>query len=1276
MKALLILFLVSFIFSAVSYSQEEILCGAVSTEPVEIVQTIGTENLVIVLVDYPNGRVQPGNIPPAQDSDTTLVASIDAVGGLGYIYKNPVNPSEGKKKKVCKYTYDDYWDWVFSDSPVWTGQRHPDSDIEPVEVETYGSLKDYYKEVSYNNLIITPAQTRSGSGKYNTGIINAYDEINGKKYIRWIMLPENKSYYYQDNPDPNKRYGPLEQVIPEIRSQAPWFDVDTYLANGGKILIISAGFHRRSVAQLSGQLLSVIEKRYSNNYNNSTLHGIAIMAHEYGHTLGFKHLASGTLDPMNLTYQESWTDFFFSPPHFNPIYKFQKGWLTASDAIKISSTGNISLPPITSSSKKAGVVTIYGDALRNGDWNHSEYFVLEYRKRENFNRYAGGVNADFGNDNGGVLIWHQSKYKPYQLSGVDYTMDNQHENTVGVRVANYLSPDNYAWFYGYANMSHFFYSGHNSITPGTNPSTNSGVYLTTGISMSNFSVSNGNMGITINYTNAVPAYSYFFYPGSSFSGSVSGNIYIEDVFSSNLTVTSPGNINFAPGSLFNPGYVIANSSTQNGIVFQGAGFGTSRVPWQGIWLSNNSAQGSSITNCLIKDVTDEYSKAGIYIPISDNGISPIVSDNEFQNCTTDLWFYNYGTSHKNINASNNTFSGNGKIKVMGKWSLANTFTVPLGAELVITHVLNYEFGELPTEIKFDSGVNLYCYGKLSASGISSNYLTFTRAGTSGTWGSIVFNGSGAAGSSFNYVNMSYGTNVQAINTSDIVVQNSGFTGNSGGISFTNSTGTVFKNIINGGTTGINVQNGSTVTCNENKIKNSGTGISYTGASYGYIGGNDIAYCATGIYTSGSNPLFKNTPGSYSKNNRITNTSWCALSMNNSHPVLYDGTNCNGRNSIHSNDEYDMIYINCGGHNLDAIGIYWDGGDPANAIIQGCDGATIYTTPYHTIDPWEGEPLPSIQRIETENEKITVFSSSLQNTASLQSGSTRSFAGFKGINSDNSVSKDPLLTGIQLREDGQFIEAKNFFLTYLINNPGDQRASLELYNCFNEKTSSEIIKYFESLSYFSAEQKLLLGYLYQKQGDIKSAKEINNSVRAQNFQTLSGVKADINNFYITLYNENNTQTAGIILNNIKNKREIIPGLATRENDFEISLAQFALDTYVPSENSQNGGLAKESINDISNTTPKEYKLEQNYPNPFNPTTTISYTLPQAGKVVLKVYDVLGSEIAALIDEVKETGYHTVIFNGSNLASGLYFARITINSQNQQPFVKTIKMMLTK
>lgn len=87
--------------------------------------------------------------------------------------------------------------------------------------------------------------------------------------------------------------------------------------------------------------------------------------------------------------------------------------------------------------------------------------------------------------------------------------------------------------------------------------------------------------------------------------------------------------------------------------------------------------------------------------------------------------------------------------------------------------------------------------------------------------------------------------------------------------------------------------------------------------------------------------------------------------------------------------------------------------------------------------------------------------------------------------------------------------------------------------------------------------------------------------------------------------------------------------------------------------------------------KDYLLEPNYPNPFNPSTNITFRMPEAGEVELKVYDALGNEVAVLIDEYRAAGTHTATFHAGNLASGLYIARI-----NAGGFTESIKMTLMK
>ncbi|MBO8131265.1 MAG: T9SS type A sorting domain-containing protein [Candidatus Marinimicrobia bacterium] len=91
----------------------------------------------------------------------------------------------------------------------------------------------------------------------------------------------------------------------------------------------------------------------------------------------------------------------------------------------------------------------------------------------------------------------------------------------------------------------------------------------------------------------------------------------------------------------------------------------------------------------------------------------------------------------------------------------------------------------------------------------------------------------------------------------------------------------------------------------------------------------------------------------------------------------------------------------------------------------------------------------------------------------------------------------------------------------------------------------------------------------------------------------------------------------------------------------------------------------------NATPATFELMQNYPNPFNPITVINYTLFRPGYVTLTVFDLHGNEVAKLVNEKKSGGTHTVYFDGTNLANGIYFYRLKSGSD-----VMTKKMLLLK
>jgi Tol biopolymer transport system component len=122
----------------------------------------------------------------------------------------------------------------------------------------------------------------------------------------------------------------------------------------------------------------------------------------------------------------------------------------------------------------------------------------------------------------------------------------------------------------------------------------------------------------------------------------------------------------------------------------------------------------------------------------------------------------------------------------------------------------------------------------------------------------------------------------------------------------------------------------------------------------------------------------------------------------------------------------------------------------------------------------------------------------------------------------------------------------------------------------------------------------------------------------------------------------------------------------KNGKYVAYAGFTIDA-APKGNSNN----EEPFTIDKNSLPDKYVLNQNFPNPFNPTTIIRYSLPENANVSLIVYDILGRQVAELINSEVDAGYHQVEFNASKLSSGMYFYKLTAGN-----FVQINKMLLLK
>jgi|GEM_PF-2108138 len=94
----------------------------------------------------------------------------------------------------------------------------------------------------------------------------------------------------------------------------------------------------------------------------------------------------------------------------------------------------------------------------------------------------------------------------------------------------------------------------------------------------------------------------------------------------------------------------------------------------------------------------------------------------------------------------------------------------------------------------------------------------------------------------------------------------------------------------------------------------------------------------------------------------------------------------------------------------------------------------------------------------------------------------------------------------------------------------------------------------------------------------------------------------------------------------------------------------------------GGIPQGFVRYQSQNSPGQFHLSQNYPNPFNPSTTLSFSLPKSGYVRLVIYDILGRELTTLVEDWRDKGEYKINFDGSNLSSGIYIARLEKDSNH--------------
>jgi hypothetical protein len=143
---------------------------------------------------------------------------------------------------------------------------------------------------------------------------------------------------------------------------------------------------------------------------------------------------------------------------------------------------------------------------------------------------------------------------------------------------------------------------------------------------------------------------------------------------------------------------------------------------------------------------------------------------------------------------------------------------------------------------------------------------------------------------------------------------------------------------------------------------------------------------------------------------------------------------------------------------------------------------------------------------------------------------------------------------------------------------------------------------------------------------------------------------------------------------------IPDTAIRPSTMYMTFGSPSFNEGFPRPLVTNGSIVLSGTVDVERTQeiPSGFRLEQNYPNPFNPETVVSYQLPVASRIELRVFDALGREEAMLVDAVKSPGNYSVRFDGSRLPSGVYLCRMQVRSieDGRSLFMQTRRLVLLK
>jgi len=958
MKTLFRIFILLFIFSANYIFSQSWTCGSdiVNSEP-KFIGSVN-QKYAIVYIDFLDSRLPQTNSLPQTEEELSLV-NIDAVFGMGYDLNteisDPPNNIYHWKKRGQKYCYEDYWKRFFSDEN-YLGSLHPDWQSHgqygfPLRsagqignpndggdtAKASGSVFDYYNEVSNGNYLITPAVTHPNESEYiyRTGIINTISyPVYGKRYIYPIQLPHTKLHYLPLNAgweiEADGFEAILDDAITEIYSQINQndFNLNDFMAQGGYLIVVVPGGTNNlggiTTMGTSNDKFSVVREKLSRNSWTGTqrnvLEGISVTCHEIGHTFGWSHSTYGNLCLMN-----AGSDNQNCPSYPNMVYRLKAGWIDPNKVKKINTPQDIiDLPPSALNGEYVcGVVTVYGKAGMHNSFNHSEFYVVENRRMLRDSIQYPNVRFDkkfvwrnfpppFSTPpgfNGGLLVYRYTG--GYNSLNFPFNT-NMLETNIHIFSPRFTGAEE---LHGYAADepdSREFYGVVTSNNPPVftdilQSRTNSSFALPTGIQIVNVSQTTGfNISSHIDYQlGSPPDYDYVSYGQNSNADPLflTGRVYMHKPnalmkFSAGTMVDFPNSNLKLINSLSDGtvgGNIIIEGTSNEPVIFQGIGYTSQKLKFQGIYLQDRKTYGSVINqtvikNCIFKDyqfVNRELLEVVNLLTTTTEDIPVIIENCEVQNGTGNEKIRLVGTQHASVPSFNINSIKNNALNVFISSSGFSQMPTKITGDISIpqSKLLEIQTG---SKLSFSEGSELQVSGSLNAVGSQSTPIIFDKVINGfGNWDGIRLESSTT---DMQYCNISNSMN-------GIRITSPGISTNISNCTFTNNAyqdldlngfyGDISINIANNNFLGsrlnynLGIRNGMFASVQYNNFTNSyplgafidnvidhnfsenniigitGTSGILSYASGGFISCNDIQTCANGILLSNSSPYIYN-----------------------------------------------------------------------------------------------------------------------------------------------------------------------------------------------------------------------------------------------------------------------------------------------------------------------------------------------------------------------------------------------------------------------------------